>query len=1565
MKSDISVIQTEVTISQQSGVVSETKQQRREDFRRSIQAAARRKENEKKKSQQTVYKATNKKKRQTQKLPTILEHQMGMETLCGITKVIPEMINEYGSHIENVTAMFVALSDCTTWRQATSIVFLYFKTFSSQFVTDILLQNAIQLIFPATLDSQSSEGDDGFPMWISVVKCVTTNWQSIVGSTFFRKIVQLISISCALGLCTISKIPFGEHALHVFPSVMETKFSNVTDLFSACGETLIYFIEGGYRCFQLGDLTPFTFSEDAASSLEREFFDLCELAPLMRAGNMERIKNVSENDFDYRINKAVNQCETLHRAAIGMYERRQFAERLAQLRKIRTDFMTIRADGGLRQRPFAFYVYGPSGVGKSTVSAVLMRIILMANGYDASDDRIVNLNEADAYMSNYRSYVNGVYCDDMGNTQAKYLEKSPMTKVIDLINNVKAYAVMAELELKGKVTIEPKCVGASSNLALAGLAHQFSNEPFSIVSRFNIQVECRVKEEFACADGRLDQNKVFEVFGDELPVVPDLWDLRVYEPSAVGDNHMRYELGKQWTLPMLVKYVVKKSVVHFANQRKFIHVTENLDAKLQMCSVCKLPKQLCTCSQENGVMMDHQFGSVHIPRAAVQQGLNYAGGCRHYLYNCAASVINRSQVIHSQVMSSVARLIMLKAMYGKRVYILCVGIAIMLHYLFLIYDQWLLLGTLFGIVFYVCCSIYYEYVNLQIRRSMFVPGSLNAVFNMARSHHISYIGGMSAMLIVCYHIYKTYRRSERFTEVLAQQGSLNPKSAEDIEKRDAEKSEWVVPPVQPLHGSIIAKTTPMDVFADIVARNSVYVEHVGADVKHHTKGIFVRSNFLMLPLHYVRHLGKEFKLRIVRNSGGNGTTFVTPLSDCYWHELEDCDIAICFVPNSPSYRDIIAYFPEHQYRSCEAVLVHRMSDGVIKQDYTYATQGVVPVPRKEYQGYVYELQTETFKGLCGAALCSHSKESHILGLHIGGKHHIGGSVYVAGSQIRNAIVSLSSVRGVVVTAAQGTILSQQYGVKYYESSELHYKSPCRFLPPEVHCDIFGSVNGRVSYESKVEPTVISGSVESVCGVPNQWGPPKFGPQRWKPWQESLQYSAKPAIGFEGHLMKRALDDYVEPLKAIIQNGDIFPQRPLTNDEVVCGIPGVRFIDALKASTSVGYPLTGPKSAFLYPAEDPEGVYQDYVKLDDRFWKEFDIMCTKYARGERAYPIFKATLKDEPTLIIKDKVRVFQAAPLVLQLGVRKYFLPVARVLSLYPLISECAVGVNAHGPEWEELALHMRKFGEKRIFAGDYGKYDLRLPMQVTLAAFDVLLELASCMEYSEEDLVTMRGLISDIVAPLIAFNGDLIMLFGSNPSGQNMTVFINSVGNSLILRCAFYGIYDSLWFSRDTNFRRNVAIMTYGDDVKGSVRETHGFFNHVAVAEWLSQRDIVFTMPDKTSKPIPFMKDSDADFLKRHNVFVPELGHFVGQLDEKSIFKSLHSVLRSKAVTNREQCISNIRGALDEWFFYGKQHYEKRRKEMERVACEHNLCVEGLSYSFEKKRQLYLDKYYPEMDSN
>jgi len=392
---------------------------------------------------------------------------------------------------------------------------------------------------------------------------------------------------------------------------------------------------------------------------------------------------------------------------------------------------------------------------------------------------------------------------------------------------------------------------------------------------------------------------------------------------------------------------------------------------------------------------------------------------------------------------------------------------------------------------------------------------------------------------------------------------------------------------------------------------------------------------------------------------------------------------------------------------------------------------------------------------------------------------------------------------------------------------------------------------------------------------------------------------------------------------------------LSEMQTVNGIDGRRFIDALKMNTSVGHPLRGPKSNYieiLDPKDYPE--FQHPVLLDPMFWNEANRMKDIYRAGFRCHTIFKAALKDAPTAISSDKVRVFQAAPIALQLLVRQYFLPIARMLSLFPLVSECAVGVNTSGPEWHELSMHIKKYGDNRILAGDYSKYDLRMAAQLTAAAFRILIDIAEATgNYSEDDICVMQGIATDIIQPVMAYNGDLVGHVGSNPSGHNLTVYINSIVNPLLIRCAYFHLLKD----RDVipPFVEVCSLMTYGDDVKGSVKEGYGEFNHIAVANFLGSRDMKFTMPDKTSTPTEYMDDDKADFLKRTNIVNRETGLIFGALCEESIFKSLHSVCKSDAVSNEEQCASNIDGALREWFAHGEEKYEFRRSQMNTIASE------------------------------
>jgi hypothetical protein len=238
------------------------------------------------------------------------------------------------------------------------------------------------------------------------------------------------------------------------------------------------------------------------------------------------------------------------------------------------------------------------------------------------------------------------------------------------------------------------------------------------------------------------------------------------------------------------------------------------------------------------------------------------------------------------------------------------------------------------------------------------------------------------------------------------------------------------------------------------------------------------------------------------------------------------------------------------------------------------------------------------------------------------------------------------------------------------------------------------------------------------------------------------------------------------------------------------------------------------------------------------------------------------------------------------------------------------------------------------------------------------MMDIAKICGYSQRDLTIMEGIATDICYPLMAYNGDLIQHYGSNPSGQNLTVYVNSIVNALLFRCAYYHVTKER--KNVPEFREICALITYGDDAKSSVHEDFPEFNHIAVAKFLEEHDMKFTMPDKESEPTPYMTDEEADLLKRANVYSEDTGMIMGALDNDSIFKSLHAALRSKAITREQQAMQNIDGALREWFSHGRDVYETRREQMIEIAKRADI-IHGCTVvheTYDDRLQQWKDKY-------
>jgi hypothetical protein len=398
-----------------------------------------------------------------------------------------------------------------------------------------------------------------------------------------------------------------------------------------------------------------------------------------------------------------------------------------------------------------------------------------------------------------------------------------------------------------------------------------------------------------------------------------------------------------------------------------------------------------------------------------------------------------------------------------------------------------------------------------------------------------------------------------------------------------------------------------------------------------------------------------------------------------------------------------------------------------------------------------------------------------------------------------------------------------------------------------------------------------------------------------------------------------------------------------------GIPGRRFIEPLKMSTGGGFGLPGRKGKHFEDVFE-KGVLVNRIP-DDVVEAERVRQLECWKAGKRAYPITTSTLKDEPTPLSSEKVRVFQATMVSTSLNIRRYFLPIVAFLCDHPLEAEVAVGVNCFSKDWEKLVDHACKYAvDEKMIAWDYSKYDVRMNSQITRAVFAVYMDLAKrCPLYTQEDLYIMEMMIADIVHPLLDYNGTLLMAFNMNTSGNNITVNINCTAGSLYVRLGFFSVYPD-----ERDFRSRVAAMTYGDDFMGSVHPDFRGFNFRVNKQFLQEHGMKITVPDKSDVECDFMLFEEIDFLKRKSTYVPEIGCSIGKLAEESIFKSLHSNLLSKVETPREVSASCVAQALNEWFPYGRDYYELRREQLGQVCRECGIPVPALHISYDDRVEMW-----------
>jgi hypothetical protein len=582
----------------------------------------------------------------------------------------------------------------------------------------------------------------------------------------------------------------------------------------------------------------------------------------------------------------------------------------------------------------------------------------------------------------------------------------------------------------------------------------------------------------------------------------------------------------------------------------------------------------------------------------------------------------------------------------------------------------------------------------------------------------------------------------------------------------------------------------------------------------------------------------------------------------------------------------------------------------------------------------------TYQGLCGGVYCSVGTNPTILGVHFGGRIvdlTRAVSYIPSQDQVKEYLEIVMNKPHTLLSASEPsewnpTINGKQTFHLVNEEPSGHLSDQIEWLQandPLTYIANQGVVykgerDTAAFYKSHVIPTIIAEDIEKLYDSVS-FGKPRFGRSMWP---KSAAFSFQTTPGLPQPHLEWAVKDYLSAFKNL-PTYLLKDLKPLTWDEVLNGISGLRHVDAINWGSSMGINWNGGKRAWILTYLNDMG--EERKNFMPEIWDQVKIQMERLASGRRVPWYFMGCPKDEPTPTQKEKVRIFMVGEICCTLIVRKFFTPVFRILQMTTSLSECAVGINCLSPDWDELMQHLEKFS--LAFDGDHSKYDLRKAPDISGASYRCMIEIASLGDYSASDLYMMSMIPADLLRPLTGYSGMVYALDGSTPSGIPPTVNVNSLDNSLMNRCAFYSIYPT---SKPGDFRRYVSHINYGDDFINTVSYWRSNFNFISMREYMAKYNLKITPGIKDADGKKFVPLSDLVFLQRKSTKLPELKFRVGRLSEPSIWKSLLAVIHSKALSPEEAAVANIDGALREWAFYGRTHYEKRRAEMKEILERH-----------------------------
>lgn len=371
------------------------------------------------------------------------------------------------------------------------------------------------------------------------------------------------------------------------------------------------------------------------------------------------------------------------------------------------------------------------------------------------------------------------------------------------------------------------------------------------------------------------------------------------------------------------------------------------------------------------------------------------------------------------------------------------------------------------------------------------------------------------------------------------------------------------------------------------------------------------------------------------------------------------------------------------------------------------------------------------------------------------------------------------------------------------------------------------------------------------------------------------------------------------------------------EEAIVGVEGNPYKRSLNRVTSPGYPYNlynkgKGKSTWL-------GKDQEFDLTNLELRQDTQDLIDKAKKGIRGDAIFIATLKDEKrphSKVDAGKTRVFEACPQHLAIALRQYFLDFAAHVMEYRIDNGVAVGINPYSLEWTKLAHRLQKFGDQ-IIAGDFSNFDGSLIMQVLMK---IVFAINGWYGGSKEDDLVRVTLWEHICNADVLVKGHVIRQTHSQPSGNPLTVIINSLFNLIIMRVAYLLLKKERGMPLVCDYSKFVSDISYGDDdCKGVALAIIDWFNQQSITRILKTIGLTYTDETKGESVRPYKSLAEVTFLKRYFV-MEEDGTYNAPMEVSNILEITNWI---KGGATKLATLENCMQALMELGLQNKSTYD------------------------------------------